>query len=215
MLEYQLLGIPVLEWIGYAASVLVLISLSMASIVKLRWYNMIGAILFSTYGFLIGSLPVGIMNFLIVCANIYNLRKMYKQKEDFKIIEIKENDELLKHFLEFYAEDIRNYFPQFKKEENQVNLFVLRNMSVAGIFIGQLEDNNLKIELDYALPQYRDFKVGSYLYEEISRHLEEYNITNIYSDSTINLKYLKKMGFQPMNRNGKSVMHKKTKKPLK
>ena len=47
MLEF--LGISILEWLGYAASVIVLVSLSMASIVKLRWYNMLGAALFSLW----------------------------------------------------------------------------------------------------------------------------------------------------------------------
>ena len=208
MLEYDILGIPVLEWIGYIASVLVLISLSMASIIKLRWYNLAGAILFSAYGFLIGSLPVGIMNFLIVCANIYNLKKMYAQKEDFKVIEIKENDELLMHFLDYYQKDIAGFYPKFEKRENQLGIFVLRNMAVAGIFIGTQEENELRIELDYALPQYRDFKVGDYLYRSLKQTLSKHNITSVYCYSTKMLKYMEKMGFESDSKNNKSIMKK-------
>ncbi len=62
MLEF--LNVSLWEWIGYAASILVLISLSMKSIVKLRWYNMAGATLFAVYGFIIGAYPVGFMNLL-------------------------------------------------------------------------------------------------------------------------------------------------------
>lgn len=66
-----------LEWLGYLASLIVLISLLMSSIVKLRWINLIGSALFSLYGFLIGALPVGIMNLGIVLINIYYLVKLY------------------------------------------------------------------------------------------------------------------------------------------
>lgn len=211
MLEYNILGIQLLEWIGYAASVLVLVSLTMTSIVKLRWYNLAGAILFSAYGFLIGSLPVGIMNFLIVSANLYNLQKMYKRKEDFKIIEIKENDELLMHFLDFYKKDIKSFFPDFEMEKGQLGMFVLRDMAVAGIFIGTKDQTGLRIELDYALPQYRDFKVGAYLYNQLSTILFKHNIHSVYCDTEINLKYMKKMGFEVSEKGGKSIMQKSLK----
>ncbi|MCT4603728.1 MAG: hypothetical protein N4A59_12635 [Marinifilum sp.] len=208
MLDFNILGVSVLEWIGYMASVLVLISLSMTSIIKLRWYNLAGAILFSAYGFLIGSLPVGIMNFLIVCANIYNLKKMYARKEDFKVIEIKENDELLMHFLDYYKKDIASFYPNFEKRENQLGIFVLRNMAVAGIFIGTQEKNELRIELDYALPQYRDFKVGDYLYKSLKQTLGKHHIKSVYCYSTKMLKYMEKMGFEADRKNSKSVMRK-------
>ncbi|WP_235831938.1 hypothetical protein [Ancylomarina longa] len=186
----------------------------MTSIVKLRWYNLAGAILFSTYGFLIGSLPVGIMNFLIVCANIFNLRKMNRQKEDFKIIEIKENDDLLLYFLDYYKKDIKNYFPDFELVKNQLSLFVLRDMAVAGIFIGTMEQENIRIDMDYALPKYRDFKVGNYLYRKLNQILSNHNIHSVYANSQINLKYMEKMGFEPKTKNGKSILVKSIKKPL-
>nr|WP_320119122.1 hypothetical protein [uncultured Marinifilum sp.] len=213
MLEFNFLGIPLLEWIGYAASVLVLISLTMTSIVKLRWYNLAGAVLFSAYGFLIGALPVGIMNFLIVCANLYNLRKMYVRIEDFKIIKIKKDDELLKHLLEFHAKDIANFFPDFQQKKEQLSLFILRDMSIAGIFIGTQENNDFRIDLDYALPQYRDFKVGSYLYKKLNKILDTYQITSVYCASK-DFKYMEKMGFKAGKKENESIMIKSLKKPL-
>ncbi|MGQ1909384.1 hypothetical protein ACT3CE_06310 [Marinifilum sp. RC60d5] len=213
MLEFNFLGIPLLEWIGYAASVLVLVSLTMTSIVKLRWYNLAGAVLFSAYGFLIGALPVGIMNFLIVCANLYNLRKMYSRIEDFKIIEIKKDDELLKHLLEFHAKDITTFFPDFQQKKNQLSLFILRDMSIAGIFIGTQENNEFRIDLDYALPQYRDFKVGNYLYKKLNKILGTYQVDSVYCVSK-DFKYMEKMGFEAGKKQNEDIMIKSLKKPL-
>lgn len=213
MLDFNILGISILEWTGYIASVLVLVSLSMTSIIKLRWYNLAGAVLFSAYGFLIGSLPVGIMNFLIVCANIYNLKKMYSHKEDFKIVEINTNDDLLNQFLVHYKNDIAKFFPQFTKADGQLGMFVLRDMAVAGIFIGTKEDADLRIDLDYALPQYRDFKVGNYLYQKMYQVLKQHNIESVYCDTGCNLKYMEKMGFETIPHHPNPIMKKKLRKP--
>ncbi|WP_164977502.1 YgjV family protein [Ancylomarina salipaludis] len=206
MLEF--LGISYLEWLGYAASIIVFVSLSMTSIVKLRWYNMLGAALFSTYGFFIGSYPVAFMNFLIVCTNIYYLVKMYQHKENFKVIEIKGNDEILNYYLESYKKDIAKFFPDFTSAEGKLNVFVLRDMSVAGIFIGEVKDDIFKIDVDYALPQFRDFKVANYLYQKLSDILSQHDVKCIVCDSDIedNLKYIKKMGFETCTREGKEVM---------
>lgn len=206
MLEF--LGISILEWLGYAASIIVFVSLSMTSIVKLRWYNMLGAMLFSLYGFFIGSYPVAFMNFLIVCTNIYYLIKMNQHKENFKVIEIKGNDDILNYYLDSYKKDIAKFFPDFKSAEGKLSVFVLRDMSVAGIFIGEVKDDTFKIDVDYALPQYRDFKVANYLYTKLSDVLSQHQVKCIVCDSDIedNLKYIKKMGFQTCNRDGKDVM---------
>ncbi|WP_372639737.1 hypothetical protein [Ancylomarina sp.] len=209
MLEF--LGISYLEWLGYAASIIVFVSLSMTSIVKLRWYNMMGAALFSAYGFLIGAYPVAFMNLLIVCTNIYYLAKMNRHKEDFKIIEIKDNDEILNYYLESYQNDISKFFPDFKDTKGKVSMFVLRDMAVAGIFIGEVGNNEFKIDMDYALPQYRDFKVGNYLYNQLSELLSQHPVKSVVYDTNIedNLKYVKKMGFETCSRDGKAVMCKK------
>ena len=68
--------INILQWIGYAASVIIALSMTMNSIVKFRWINLCGAITFSTYGFLIGALPVGFLNGFIVSVDIYYLFKI-------------------------------------------------------------------------------------------------------------------------------------------
>lgn len=67
------------EIVGYTASVLVAISIMMKSIVKLRIVNLIGSLVFGTYGVLIGAIPVAFVNYFISVVNIYYLVKMYKE----------------------------------------------------------------------------------------------------------------------------------------
>jgi large-conductance mechanosensitive channel len=66
------------EWVGYLASVVVAISLMMADIKKLRWWNLIGAGLFVAYGLAIDAIPVALVNFFIVIIDVYYLVKLYK-----------------------------------------------------------------------------------------------------------------------------------------
>lgn len=70
------------EWVGYLASFLVLISLLMSSIVKLRWINLVGSSMFSIYGFLISSYPVAFMNAATALINVYYLIKIYRSQEE-------------------------------------------------------------------------------------------------------------------------------------
>ena len=61
-----------IEWVGYSASLFIVISLTMTSIVKLRIINSIGWLLFVIYGLNVKAYPVVISNALIIMINIYN-----------------------------------------------------------------------------------------------------------------------------------------------
>lgn len=200
MKEIELLSIPLIEWIGYIASALVLISLSLSSILRLRIFNLFGAAVFSFYGFLIGSLPVGIMNLIIVFANLYYLQKLYFQKDKFEIIETESNQEYIQKFLIHFKKDIQKYFPGFKPpcNDDKIVLMVMRNMNLAGLFIAQEKGERLEVELDYVTPQYRDYKNGAFIFAHFRKALEvkEYKTIEAKSSVPQQIKYLKKMGFE-------------------
>lgn len=71
----------VVEILGYAASIMVAISLTMKDIVKLRILNFVGCALFTAYGLMIDSWPVVLTNGFIACVNIYFLAKMQREKK--------------------------------------------------------------------------------------------------------------------------------------
>lgn len=200
MKEIELVNIPLIEWIGYIASVLVLISLSLSSILRLRIFNLLGAGVFSFYGFFIGSLPVGIMNLIIVFTNLYYLQKIYFQKDQFEIIESESRQEYIQKFLVYFQKDIQKYFPDFKAKSNsdQVVLMVMRNMNLAGLFIARQVDERLEVELDYVTPQYRDYKNGAFIFAHFRKALKNKHYQTIVAQSHVpeQIKYLKKMGFE-------------------
>ncbi len=73
-------GIPWIEWLGYVASALIVISLIMTSVEKLRIVNTAGCVLFTVYGFIVGAYPVAVSNLLIVLINLYHLYKIKSVK---------------------------------------------------------------------------------------------------------------------------------------
>ncbi|KAF0150826.1 MAG: hypothetical protein FD143_2503 [Ignavibacteria bacterium] len=186
-----------LEIFGYAASVIVAISLMMSSIVKLRIINLIGSSCFSLYGFLIDAMPVFLLNGFIALINIYYLMQIFGAKEYFRILEVKTNSEYLSYFLKFHEKEIQKFIPTFLFEpnENYHVMFVLRDTVPAGVVISEyLDDDLVYMKLDFAIPGYRDFKMGNYVFAEI---FKQKKVKRIYSDpgSVKHEAYLRKMGF--------------------
>jgi hypothetical protein len=179
------------EWIGYLASIVIATSMLMNSLQKLRWINLIGAILFSCYGFIIGALPVGILNGFIVGIDIYYLAKMYAGIDYFRLLEVRSDNRYLEAFLEFHHKDIIRFFPDFsfKPEMNKISMLILKNMSVAGVILAHEYDNKtLMIGLDYVIPEYRDQKPGKFVYTE-------------------NLYYFSKLGYEKLCTQAQSKKH--------
>lgn len=191
----------ILQWVGYAASAIIAVSLALTSIVKFRWLNMIGALIFSIYGFMIGAIPVGVLNGIITLVDIYYLVVIYGKREIFETLEIRPENRYLIRFLGYHNDEIQKFFPgfEYKPDMNTVSFFILRNMSVAGLYLAHREDGNvLKVGLDYVIPEYRDFKNGKYVYLRLKKRFISMGFTSVMAEgrSEKYVKYLKKIGFR-------------------
>ena len=190
-----------LQLLGYAASALIVTSMLMRSIVRLRMINLVGAATFSVYGFLIGAYPVGILNLLTTTINVVQLVRLQRRKEIFRILEISPDSPYLDYFLAFQAADIARFFPKFRYErtENGVVLLVLRDLVPAGLLLGRIDGSTLTVDLDYVVPQYRDLKVGRFLFVDEAGFFRARGIAQILSpaDTEVHADYLRRIGFVP------------------
>ena len=189
-----------IQLIGYAASLIIALSMTMNSIVKFRIINLFGAMTFSTYGFVVGAIPVGILNAFIFSVDVYYLYKIFSKKDVFEPLALRPENRYLIRFLEFHNKDIQKYFPGFsyKAEINTVSFFILRNTDVAGVFLAHREEGDvLRVGLDYVLPQYRDFKNGRYIYNRLKNLFinDGYKKVVATGSSKKYSLYLKKIGF--------------------
>ncbi|MBL0105399.1 MAG: YgjV family protein [Bacteroidetes bacterium] len=187
---------------GYLATVMLAISLLVNNDIKFRWLNGCGGVCFIIYGAFIGATPVMLTNGLLLSINIYYLIKIYRTEEDFDLIEFQLNDQFVKKYLSFYSNDIKDYFPNYKMEDQTTELrfVVLRDMAFANVFAAHISmDGTAYVKINYTVPKYRDYEVGKFIFEKERKFLLSKGIQRIaYSEVTNenHAKFLKVMGFK-------------------
>ena len=185
-----------LELIGYLGSLLVIVSMLMTSVVKLRIINTIGSVIFCGYALAIHSYPTAAMQLCLIIINFVKLYKLNNTKKDYSAIPLNAGDGFLSYFLNNYSNDIKKFFPDFTKADDKDKIILINcEESPAGIFIAKEEDAGLlTVKLDYTTPAYRDCSAGKFLYH----HLKSLGIKKIDAETKIpsHERYLKKMGFK-------------------
>jgi hypothetical protein len=70
-------------------------------------------------------------------------------------------------------------------------------MMPAGLFIAKVQAEEAHVQLDYVIPNYRDFQVARFIFEENAAFFLQRGIRRFVSDggSAIHRTYLEKMGF--------------------
>ena len=186
-----------LEIFGYIGSALVVISMLMSSIVKLRIINSIGSFISFVYALLCGAKPLALMNICLIIINLYGLYKLLRSKKAYELVKGTGEESFVRYFLERYGDDIRKFFPDFRKEEaaGQKAFLTCCGDEPAGLMLGDEKGGTLDILVDYTTPKYRDSSVAKYLYEK----MEEESISELRfsrNASTVHLLFLKRMGFE-------------------
>jgi len=189
---------------GTFASVIVAISLTIKRVKLFRYLNFMGAMLFAGYGYLIGSLPIVIVNLFIAVVDIYFYLPLILNREKFEFIanssETKYYSEL---FIKHYKKDILKFFPNFQEEtlREMNSAYILRDMvPVLLMLYKNSEGEDIEILMDYATPQFRDHKSSSYFFEYAVHHLDidlsKKKFFKVHSAVPKHDRYLKKMGFK-------------------
>ncbi len=71
-----------LELFGYLGTALVLLSMMMTNLTRLRWLNLAGSVVSMLYAFLCQTWPVFVLNLCLAVINIVQLIRLAKLKED-------------------------------------------------------------------------------------------------------------------------------------
>ena len=190
--------------VGYAASVLLAISLLVNNDLKFRWLNTWGCMAFIIYGILINAFPIILTNSILLLINGFHLIKIYRRNENFDLTEFSKNDNLIHKFLSFYEKDIKTYFPEYdsgnEETANNISFVVLRDMVIANIFVATvMGDGTALIKINYTVPKYRDYKIGKFLFQKEKQLLVSRGIKRLVYPHVFNKQheeYLLKMGFE-------------------
>ena len=192
------------EILGFGASAIVAVSLTMSSLARLRALNLVGSLLFAIYGGLVGAYPVLAVNGFIAVVNVVYLLKMQPgHSHAFELLAIPRPDNrYLRRFLEFHAEDIARFIPGFDLDAvaNPRVVFILRDMLPVGLVVAEPgADGDLVVRLDYVTAAYRDFRCAQYFYRSWSTvvsHPEARRFVT-HGHTPAHRVYLRKIGFEP------------------
>ena len=159
------------ELIGYFGSALVVVSMLMTSVVRLRVINLIGSAIFAAYALIIRSYPTALMNIALMAINIYHLVRLLKEQKQYKLIKTDLRVGYINFLLDEYGDDIRGWFPEFSREGLQADVVCLMccDRNPAGLFLGrQTAPGDVEVLLDYSTPVYRDTSVGTFLHKQMA-----------------------------------------------
>ncbi len=196
------------ELVGYLASSLVVLSLVMASVLRLRIIGFIGATVFATYGLLIGSIPVIVTNVAIILVHGYHLTRILRDRSAdsyFEVIRWPVSGVYLPRFLAFHADDITRSQPAFEGlRDDHLAWVILRDAVPVGVVLARHDGSGTAtINLDYVIPEHRDFKAGTTLFDSCQVFAAD-GITEVVAtaDTDVHRRYLEKMGFTSSSTDG-------------
>jgi hypothetical protein len=186
------------ELVGYAASALVVASLAMTSVVRLRTISLLGSITFVAYGALIGSIPIVVTNTAIAALNLWFLSRELGGKRDLGAIVVPVDSPFLHDFLGHHVAEIRQFQPEFDPAGPFDAAFVLtRDGLPAGVVLGRRDGERLDIDLDFVLKAYRDSRLGRWLYGPGATVFRSAGVSTVTSaaGTDTHQSYLQRVGF--------------------
>lgn len=190
------------ELVGYAASALIVISLLMSSLLRLRIIGLFGAITFTLYGLLIGAFPIVVANGTIIGIQVFHLTRMLRQRAAgayFEALEVPPDSPVLRRFVDFHADDARRFQPDFPGlRGGELALLILRDAVPAGVVLAEVRGDEAHVILDYVVAEHRDLRPGRFLWERsdafTSRGIRRVTTT---APTREHERYLSNVGFEP------------------
>ncbi len=197
----------VTPYLGYLASLCLIIALLVSNDLKFRWFNTLGNVFFIIYAIVLNAFPVLITNVILFGINAYYLIKVYRRQENFDMLEFSGEEKTAQKFLQFYQKDIASYFPAFRADalQHNLNFVVTRDLVIANMFSAEVSaSGDATVVLNYTLQKYRDYKVGTYIFEKERDFLIANGVKRIVYTSVSNKnhkEFLTVMGFTKENVN--------------
>jgi len=164
---------PVLEIIGWVGSVLVVVSLMQARVLRFRWLNFAGSVIATAYNTIVGIWPFAAMNGVIAVIDAYWLWRLTRERHDadvYQVVPVGAGDHYLRHVLGVHADDIARYYPSFglpgdAAGDSRWAYLVLRGDETVGVVVVRDAGDGIgEVELDWVTPRFRDFAPGEFVY---------------------------------------------------
>ena len=146
-----------LELFGYFGSALVILSMMMTSVLKLRIINMSGALVSLIYAICVETWPVAVLNACLLIINFVQTIRRLQPKDTIIPVQISTSDSSAKHLFDVWKADFEKCNPdcdlQAITAEKTHILYV--GEKAIGFSISAQNDEQNQVEVLYLIPQSR------------------------------------------------------------
>ncbi|WP_273652647.1 hypothetical protein [Cellulomonas fimi] len=157
-----------LEVVGWLGSVLVVVSLMQARVLRFRVLNLVGAVLATGYNAVVGIWAFAVMNGAIAIIDVYWLWRLLRERHDdraYTVVDVGAGDAYLRHFLAVHAEEIGRFQPGFALAGDASGFLVARGDEVVGVVVVRDVGHGVGVvDLDWVTTRFRDFTPGEFVY---------------------------------------------------
>jgi hypothetical protein len=214
-----------LELIGWAGSLLVIVSLMQARVLRFRVLNLVGAVLATGYNVAIGVWPFAAMNAVISVIDVYWLWRLSRERHDdqvYAVVEVSPDDAYLRHLLRVHRDDIAQFQPGFTPDgpagaapvedgveagpvpaagarvaDGRASFLVVRGDETVGVVVVRgLGGGVGRVELDWVTPRFRDFTPGEFVYRRSGVFAAHGFRSLVVEPGPRSTEYLERVGFR-------------------
>lgn len=162
-----------LEIFGYIGTALVIVSMMMTSVLKLRIINMCGGLISLIYAICIPTWPVVVLNACLISINFVQTVRQLKKKEAVTLIPAGENDATLTHLVNIWKADFEKCNPDCNLEEireGKTHILYVGERAV-GISIAANGGEERDANILYLKPAYRTAVMQAQVTELLAKHI--------------------------------------------
>ena len=200
-----------IQILGYAASLIVFISLMMKSLAKLRVLNAAGSLLFVVFALATDSLPTAFLNMGIVVIDVFYFIRMTRVKDNFEIMTVQKDNEIVRRFYRTNKKELDALFGEASFVKSEKIALFFRNDDIAGLLAyssvvlpqtdSSAPESAAEILIDFVVPKYRDFAVGRHFFVKDVSFWKEQGYTCLLSNvpDKRHIPYLERLGFERQN----------------
>ncbi|QWW19201.1 hypothetical protein I6B53_08845 [Schaalia sp. 19OD2882] len=190
---------PWWEIIGWAGSVLVVLSLVVPSVRKFRALNLTGSLIATVYNVVFGIWPYAAMNAVIALIDVHWLWRLHRQGErHYSVCPVGADSALVARFVERHRQGIAGAHPGFASESlaGTCAYLTLCDDEVIGLFILRVDRGGQgRVLLDYVTDRFRDLTPGKVLYADAQIRAGGLDRLTVDPTSVTDTDYFRTQGF--------------------
>lgn len=184
---------------GYAAAVLVALSLAARTPLQAKALAAAGGTLLAAYGVLTAAWPVAVAGVVFAVVSAWWPRGGTAARPPVAAIAVEPESPFVIDFLGAHAVDIQVHQPEYHPApEDRFVRVLTRDGLPAGILVAEPAGRELLIKLDYVTPAYRDSQIARWLFGQGRRVFTDAGFSRLVAEARTSAHrgYLEFLGFE-------------------